>query len=118
MTIPAFTFLQRDAAKPAAERAFMDAVLATRRFWRNEKSQIMFEVAAGDHCLVERKQGLRSIIEAGEVVHLDGDIDDSAFDILWIWITAAKWKLPRLNPERPYSPPKPLPVANVGMVHR
>jgi len=115
MTIPSYTFLQRDAAKPAAERAFMDVVLSTRRFWRNEKSQIMYEVAPGDYCLVERKQGLRSILGSGEVLHLDGDLDDSTFDILWIWITAQKWKLPRLHPEKPWNPEKPLPLRNVGV---
>jgi len=112
MTLPAYTFLQRDAAKPASARAFMDTLLGTRRFWRNEKSQIMFEIGAHDYCLIERKQGLRTILEEAEVIRLDGDLDDTAFDILWIWLTAAKWKLPRLNPGRPYSPLRPAPVAH------
>jgi hypothetical protein len=115
MTIPSYTFLLRDAAKPATERAFMDVVLSTRRFWRNEKSQIMYEVAPGDYCLVERKLGLRSILNAGEVMRLDGDVDESTFDSLWFWITANKWKLPRLNPNLPFDPPAPLPVRNVGV---
>jgi hypothetical protein len=113
MTIPAYTFLQRDAAKSASARAFMDTLLGTRKFWRNEKSQLFFEVAPGDHVFLERKQGLRSILESGEVLRLDGDLDESAFDILWIWLTAAKWRLPRLNPERPWNPPKPAPVAHI-----
>lgn len=114
MSIPMFEFLQRDAAKLESSRAFMAAVLATKRFWRNEKSSIMFEVGPHDYCLVERKQGFRTILEDGEVLRLSGDLDDSAFDILWIWITAAKWKLPRLNPERPWSPPKPAPISRTG----
>jgi len=114
MMMTKFEFLQRDAAKLESSRAFMAAIIATKRFWRNEKSQIMFEVEPGDYCLVERKQGLRTILEDGDVLRLAGDLDDTAFDILWIWLTAAKWKLPRLNPERPWNPPKPLPLRNVG----
>lgn len=114
MTTPAFCFLQRDAAKPESQRAFMAQVIATQRLWRNEKSQIMFKVGPDDYCLVERKQGLRSILESGEMLTLTGDLDDSAFDILWIWLTASKWKLPRLNPERAWNPPKPAPVRNAG----
>ena len=94
----------------------MAKLVATERFWRNEKSQIMFKVGPHDYCLIERKQGLRTILE--EVLRLEGDLDDTAFDTLWIWITAAKWKLPRLNPERPWNPDKPLPLRYVGQVRR
>jgi len=112
MSIPSFTFLQRDAAKSASEQTFMQAVIATHRIWRNERNQIMFKVAEGDYCLVERKQGLQSILDSGEVLTLKGDVDASAYDVLSIWLTAAKWKLPRLNPHLAYNPPKPAPVAH------
>lgn len=118
MSIKSFCFLQRDAAKLESQRVFMAVVLSTGRFWRNEKSSIMFEVAPNDFCLIERKQGFRTILEDGEVLQLTGDVDDTTYDILWIWLTAAKWKLPRLNPEKPYSPSRPLPVRNVGVVRR
>jgi len=114
MTIPTFCFLQRDAASRETEREFLRQLIATGRFWRNEKSQIMFKVGSDDYVLIERKQGFRSILEDGDVLKLTGDLDDTCFDILWIWITAAKWKLPRLNPEKAWNPPTPKPISRVG----
>lgn len=96
--IPTFRFLRRDAAQPASARKFMEAILATRRFWRNEKSQIFFEVAPGDYCLIERKQGLASVLEDGSCLSVTGDdfrTDDA--HVLWVWLTAHKWKLPRIE---------------------
>ena len=71
----------------------------------------MFEVAPGDYCHVQRKQDFRSILDSGEFIRLSGDLDDAAFDTLWVWVTAHRWRLPRLNPHIPA--PKPLPVRHV-----
>ena len=106
--IPTFEFRQATAPQAAKQKAFVELLAGTKRIWRNEKSQIMFEVWPGDFCLVERKQGLRSILEGGEVIEIIGDVDDNCFDILWIWVTAGKWRLPRMNPEKPWQDPRPV----------
>lgn len=90
-----FKFTRCDATKPAAQRAFMAAIIATRRFSRNQKSQILFEVRPGDYCIIDRRQGLQSVLEDGQVLELSGDIDDTAIMAMWVWLTAAKWQLPR-----------------------
>jgi hypothetical protein len=105
--LPQFEFSQATAHQPEVQREFVRQIVATGKFWRNEKSQIMQLVAPGDYCLVERKQGLRSILESGEVLKLTGATDDNAYDVLWIWLTANKWKLPRLDPGKPWSPERP-----------
>lgn len=113
MTIPTYTFRLRDAARRDEAKIFVDLLLSTGRFYRNEKSQILFKIAPGDSCLIERKQGLSEILSDGDVVRVDGDIGPACEDCLWMWLTARKHTLPRLNPYTAYNPPAPKPVAHV-----
>lgn len=115
MIIPSFEYLLRDAPMPESRQRFIAALLATERFVRNEKSQILFVVnLPRDFCLVERWQGLQDILTSGEVMRITGDVSGSIWQDLWMWLTAAKWRLPRANPHVPYSPEKPAPVRNAG----
>ena len=107
MSIPKFEFRLKDAANRGEAKRFVDTLVSTKRFWRNEKSQIMFEVAKGDHVMIVHKTGLRSIIEDAGAVEVTGDLGDTCTDLLWFWLLERKWTLPRLNPEKPWVDPRP-----------
>lgn len=87
-----------------ASKSFVEAIIKTRRFYRNEKSQIVFLAAPNDFVLIERKQGLVVILLEGDVVKLTGDplTADAEFGF-WLWLTSQKHKLPRVESYRPVS---------------
>lgn len=95
MSVQVFKFAKCDGSKPAKHQAFVEAIVNTRRFARSAKSQVLFEVSPGDWCLVERRHDLQSIIESGEVLRLEGDLDEATWLALWTWLQASKWRLPR-----------------------
>lgn len=117
MSIPTYTFLQKNAALRDEPKRFADALIASGRFGRDESGFIRFKVGEGDHVRIENKHALREILLSGESLKLEGDISDAAFDCLWSWFVARKWTFPRLNPQRPYNPPKPLPISRTGAAY-
>jgi hypothetical protein len=118
MSIPTFEFLQRDAAHLAQPKKFTDALIASGRFYRDERGLVKLKVGDGDYAVIDSKRTLREILISGEAIALTGDLDATAFDTMWLWFGARRWTFPRLNPERPWSPEKPLPLRYVGQVRR
>ena len=118
MSIPKYTFLQRDAAHPGEPKKFCDALIASGRFYRDERSFIKLKLEAGDYCIIDSKRTLREILLSGEAIQLDGDNSENATDTMWLWFAARRWTFPRLNPERPWNPPVPRPVAHVPPADR
>jgi hypothetical protein len=108
MPLPSYTFLQRDAALLQEPKKFVDALIATNRFYRDERNLIQFKVGSGEYLRIESRGTFRELILTGDIIKLSGDIDAQAFEVLWLWLIARKWTLPRLNPERAWNPPKPL----------
>ena len=96
--------MRRGAAGRGEAKRFVDTLVSTKRFWRNEKSQILFEVAKGDHVMIVHKTGLRSIIEDAGAVEVTGDLGDACTDLCWFWLLERKWALPRMNPEKSWNP--------------
>jgi hypothetical protein len=96
--IPTFEYRLSTAVDHGpASKAFVAAIIKTNRFYRNDKSQIMFLVAPNDFVMIERKQGLLNIIEEGNVIEITGDplTADAEFGF-WCWLTNQKWKLPNV----------------------
>ena len=116
MKIPTYTFRLRDAADRSQPKIFVDMLVSTGKFYRNERSQILFEVKPGDYVVVDRKQALREIIADGTVIRVDGDLGDSCTDCLWFWLTARKHTLTRIGGA--WNPPAPLPVRHVAPADR
>src|ERR1700733_4616186 len=114
MSTPAYTFRQRDAAQLQEPKRFVDALTASGRFYRDERNLIQFKVGDGDYMRIETRGTLRELLLSGDVLKLDGDIDASAFECMWLWLVSRKWALPRLYPERPRNPDKPAPVSRTG----
>ena len=102
--LPSFEFRQRDAALRDTPKIFVRGLVDTGRIFRNEKNQIVFAVARGDYSPILRKTELRAILEDGEFFTITGDVSDDAYQCLWCWLNDYRWKLPRLNPERPWNP--------------
>lgn len=96
--IPTFEYRLATAVDHGpASKAFVEAIIKTRRFYRNDKSQILFEIAPNDFVCVSRKQELRNILDDGDVVKITGDpLDDSAEFGFWLWLTAQRWKIPSI----------------------
>jgi hypothetical protein len=109
-----FTFLQRDAALRDQPKKFCDALIASNRFWRDERGLIWFKVGEGDLVRIEHRGSLREILLSGEVIELAGDLDDNAYATLWLWFTSRSWTFPRLNPDKPWHPARPAPVSRTG----
>jgi hypothetical protein len=107
MSIPSFEFREKTAASKGEAKRWVDTLVATKRFARDEKSRILFEVAKGDRVQIAAKQALRSIIEDAGVVEVTGDLGDACTDLLWFWLLERKWTLPRLNPEKAWVDPRP-----------
>ena len=103
-----FQFLLKDAHRPESARKFVQALVDTGKFSRNEKSTICFEVDKNDHTYVVRKQDLTAILQDGIALKITGDVAGAdCFDTLWMWATARKHLLPLLNPHKPYNPDAP-----------
>ena len=116
MSIPSYTFLQKNAAKLDEPKRFVDTLISSGKFGRDEHGYVQFRLADGP-LIVQSKSMLREILLSGETVALGGDINDqAAFDCLWSWFAARRWTFPRLNAERPYNPPKPLPIRGTRYV--
>lgn len=95
MTI-SFEFLQRDAALRDRPKTFCDALIASGRFYRDDRAVIHFKIADGDFVRVDRKETLREILLTGGVITLTGDVDDdSATGTLWLWFASRRWTFPR-----------------------
>jgi hypothetical protein len=107
MNTPSYTFRLKDAAQRTEPKIFVDLLIETGKFYRNEKSQIMYQVSPGDYCLLERKHDLAQLIADGDVIAVDGDLGETCDGTLWIWLTARKFSLPRLNPHIPFQRPNP-----------
>ncbi len=107
-TIPTFEFREKDAAKPASARAWVQALVATGKFARNEKSTICYTVGKpDDYIYVVRKEDLTALVQDEVVIRVTGDLGDACNDCLWMWLTARKHLLTRLNPERPWVDSRP-----------
>lgn len=111
---PSYTFLQRDAAQLSEPKKFTDALIASGRFWRDERGLLWYKVAENDLARIEHRGALREILISGDAIKLSGDLDETAFATMWLWFTARSWTFPRMNPEKPWQPVKPLPVRNAG----
>lgn len=97
MSIPTFVYFQHLAAdRGPMPTAFAKALIATGRFHRTARSQILFEVAPGDYVMLVRRADLTTILEAGEVIRITGDeLDDNAYAGFWCWLNDRKWMIPR-----------------------
>jgi hypothetical protein len=113
MKIQTYAFYHREAADRLAPKKFVDALIATGRFWRDEKGLINFKVGSGDYVRVSSGFNLQQILEDGEALIVTGDLGASCFSTLWLWASSRKHSFPRLNPERPYNPDAPPGVAHV-----
>jgi len=107
--IPVYEFTQRDAADRFAPKKFTDLLIGTGRFYRDERSHIKFKVAAVEHdyVVIDSKHTLAQILLSGEVVEMHGSLEQTDFDVMWLWFTSRRWTFPRLNPERPWTPDRP-----------
>jgi hypothetical protein len=80
-----------------ASKAFVEAIIKTNRFYRTDKSQILFLVGPNDFVMVTRKSELTAILVEGDVMKITGDpIDDSAEFGFWVWMNNQKWKIPNV----------------------
>jgi hypothetical protein len=103
MSIPTFRFLQRDAALPGEPKRFCDALIATKRFFRDQHNFVQFIIAKGDCARVENKHVLRELLTTTGVIQLEGDLDESAFGTMWLWFTSRRWSFPRADVIKPQS---------------
>lgn len=115
--IPTFEFRLRDAADRDAKRRFVDVMLATARFARNEKGSLCFEVTPGDWCPLHRSPDFGAVLADADVIQVTGDaLSKETVDCLWFFASEYRWKFKRIGGA--WNPPKPLPVRNIGAVHR
>jgi hypothetical protein len=103
--IPEFKyFLATFVDQGPVPKSFVEAIIKTKRFYRNDKSQILFLTGTYDFVLVERKQDLRSILEDSGVIKITGDpIGPSGEFGFWVALTSQKWKLPNVASYRAVS---------------
>src|ERR1039457_2178086 len=106
MTVPVYEFNQRDAADRLAPKRFVDLLVSTGRFWRDEKSLMYFKIAEGDFSRLLRKSEFRQIMEDGNALRIEGG-DDNAYDVMWLWLVSRQYTLLRLHPSRPWTPSAP-----------
>ena len=114
MSIPTFCFLQSTAAQPTEPKRFTDALIASGRFYRDERGLLKYKVAAGDYLVVESRNALKEILLSGDALKMSGDLGNDDFAVMWLWFTSRKFAFPRLNPEKAWNPEKPLPTRNAG----
>ena len=95
MSILKFHYQRLDGAKPGKAREFVDAIRATNRFYRNDRSQILYKVGEHDYFAVADRDALQSILTETGIIELSGEIDDPAFLVMHIWLRSAAWRLPR-----------------------
>jgi hypothetical protein len=107
--IPVYTFTQRDAADRFAPKNFTDLLISTSRFLRDQHQRVQFKLDDGSWLLIDRKQTLKEILLTGDVVRVEGDLDDNAVDCWWLWLAARRGFFPRMNPQLPCEPIKPKP---------
>jgi len=87
-----------------ASKSFIEAIIRTKRFYRNEKSQIMFLVGPYDWVLVSRKQELFTILVEGDVIKITGDpLTADAEMGFWLWLNNQKHKIPSVASYRAVS---------------
>lgn len=111
-----FEFSQRDAANRDTAKRFIDVLLQSERFARNEKGSLCFLVKPGDWCPMHRRQDFAAVLLDGGAIELAGDTDEASTDCMWFWASQYRWKLPRVGGT--WNPDKPLPVRNAGQVRR
>ena len=116
--VPVYQFLQRDAAQRLAPKTFVDALISTKRFFRDEKGNIRFKIDERDHMQVLRSMHLQQILQDGDVLEVIGDVDADMWRTLWLWATSRAHTFPRLNPEKPWNPDAPLGVRHVAPADR
>ena len=109
---PTFIFSLRDAAKPETAKAFVELVISTGRFARNEKGSVVWSPAPNDWVPIARANEFRAILEDGEIIRVTGDVNSDAYFTLWMYVADRRWKLPRIGGA--WNPDKPLPVRNAG----
>ena len=115
--VPSFLFLLKDAPNPATARAFVQALVDTGKFARNEKSTICFKVGEpDDYIYLVRKQDLTAVLEDELAVKITGDVGDACWDCLWFMLTSRKHHLPRIGGA--WNPEAPLPVRHVAPADR
>jgi hypothetical protein len=119
MSIPTFEFSLRDAASRDTKRAFVDVMLSTGRFARNEKGTLSFRVTPGtkDWCPLHRAPDFGAVLADADVIRITGaDLTRETVDCLWFWASEYRWKFPRIGGA--WNPDRPLPIRNVGQVRR
>jgi hypothetical protein len=109
-----YEFCMARAAERTAPKVFVDALIATGKFWRDERSLLQYEVNKGDFCRIERRSEFAQIVQSGDALTILGaPLDDAVIDVLWLWLISRKWSLPRLNPGRSWvGPDRPQYSAN------
>ncbi len=112
MSISKYEFLLKNAHLPGEPKRFTDALIASGRFWRNERGLLKFKIADDDYLTIEHRHALKEILASGDALVMSGD--DLDVDMAWLWFTSRKFTFPRMNPERPWNPEPPLPVRYVG----
>ena len=88
MLIPKFEFLQRDAAERLAPKRFTDALIASGRFYRDERGLLKYKVAAGDYLVIQHRHAFQEILLSGEAVEMSGDLGPDDFGTMWLWFTS------------------------------
>ena len=104
--IPTFEYrLSTFVDRGPVPKSFVEAILKTKRFYRTDKSQILFLTGTYDFVLVERKGDLASILEDSGVIKITGDpITADAEFSFWCALTSQKWKLPNVASYRATEP--------------
>lgn len=78
-------------------KAFVQAVIATGRFFKNSRNQILFmtDVNPDKFMPVTRGEELHAILEDGGVLQIDGDpMGDCDWQGVWFWLRDRRWQLP------------------------
>ena len=109
MTIPTFEYLARHAALRDTPKAFLAKIRETNRFFRNERSQVMYEARPGDYVRLDGKLDLQSLLDdEATPLRITGGTDSAdCWTQLWYWLNSNKWRLDRLSPEKPWQDGRP-----------
>jgi hypothetical protein len=73
--------------------AFIEA-LAARKFTRNARSQVLYELEPGDYVAISNKGVLQSLLSELDI-QINSDILRADPAAAWHWLISLKWRLPR-----------------------
>lgn len=96
-----FTYSRPNAATPGEAKRFCDALIATKRFFRDQHNVVHFKLDDGGELRLDTRFTLQELLLTGGFIELEGELDEQAFKMMWNWLAARRWTFPKEYRNRP-----------------